>query len=274
MRVARPACFRFALGAALVAGAFAFSGAGCSRSHGGAHAGPIAPEDEPAENEEEEESGLGFEEISVAVGLFDFEVTESETATRPRPITRSTSVYVSINGGRRETRVPGLRVFANDIEAGESGSAGVPEQWSYQQGGFAADEPITLQLRLNGSSLSFVLPPAQVVIERPMEGESVDANEDIVVRWSGYDQPPTMGTLGSTGDRLCPLFENGAVDETTAVWIRRPRPNVVETGCHAEITFEWRGKSEELSGKGLQSLQLIRNVRRIRRFRLEIGSGR
>ena len=256
----------------LLAGAFAFSGAGCSRSHGGAHAGPIAAEDEQDEDERDEESGLGFEEISVAVGLFDFEVAESEAATRPRPITRSTSVYVSINGGRRETRVPGLRVFANDIEAGESGSAGVPEQFSYQQGGFAADEPITLQLRLNGSSLSFVLPPAQVEIERPKEGETVDANDDMVVRWSGYDQPPTTRSLASTGEAPCPLFANGAASESEAVWIRRPRSDVVDTGCRAELTFTWRGKSEELPGKGLLSLELIRNVQRIRRFRLEIGS--
>jgi hypothetical protein len=251
------------LGACLTLGLVAPAVMGCGKSErhpeatGGGDAGTSATGDQAV-----------FSEIDVVVELSVGDIVDYEAAapTAEPPIRASAYVRVEINGARAETRVAGLQVLVDDVELTESGSAGLPQQFSYQ--GSVDDamhgQELELEFRYQASSFPLAIAAPVVELTAPAAEATLSAEEAVTLAWVGAEAPPDPLILGPLG-QACKVDLRRASDTTFA-----PMRDEVgqEPPCRFEISATWRVEATTPPSP-FESLRLERGTRRVQRFTLQ-----
>jgi hypothetical protein len=208
-----------------------------------------------------------FSEIDVEIRTSVGDTFDPNVATDP-PLTTNGGAYVWINDGTSEGRVPGLRVFADGTEIEESGSAAAPPTFSFQYNRSDAvhGQPVDLEFRYQGASVTLRTEPLVVELTSPLAEQTVPADQELVIRWSGVRSAPTELLLSPT-DPCTVALERVAIGETEAVFAPVSDPQGNDPPCRFNLTASWSsGQMPSLSPAPFRSLVLEGGTRRIVAF--------
>ncbi len=240
----------------------------CARSHDRPRGGEEARDDG--------DSAQAFADITVRVQAYDGFDDPSATVART-PSTQSAYVFVSRGG--RDGRIPELRVFHGDAELREVGSAGVPQQFSYQ--GIqqpVSETPNELRLRLGEASFSHPLEISDVQLTAPEKGEELTTRGEFRVRWTGVAPPKSLGVT-PVPDSTCELiFRMETRSEDEAVFAVTPRPDLETSpflglgtrSCRADVIAQWELEDEQVTDTPFGEFVIARRAKRTRRFLLTL----
>ena len=233
---------------------------------------PLAGCGQTAERSPSEPATTGdqsvFSDISALVQIsgFDFEDSKSRAADGTPLLRYGDSIRVRINDGTRESRVPGLEIFAGEAELSEFGSAGLPEQFTYQ--GSRVDpldrRPLELTFRYLGESFSIALVPLFVTIVSPVDNSRFDLDSVPVLVWSELAREPASLEL----DGGCRVeFDVREVNSSGASFSARQPDAAFETPCEVQLESAW--SVDEQPDSPLAALNVQRSTRRLQRLTLE-----
>jgi hypothetical protein len=246
------------IAALLFAVGTAASGApGCARTHDRER-----PRDEDADGDPD---GV-FADLGVLVRLYEgFGEPVGDGVTH--------SAHVFINGGTRDGRVPDLRAFHNDVEMSESGSAGLPEQFSYQGRDHTvrAKIPSTLRLNLHEARYSISVGPSGVAFSSPDEGAALTTRGEFAVRWMGSEQRPTSMGISVLNAASCKVRLGTSESGERETIFKLAAAGDVEPGlCQLEVNARWTLEDEPVADTPFRTFVISRDVRQTRRFTVEL----
>jgi hypothetical protein len=251
---------------------------GCARSHERRRAqnAPDAagiveesPQDDelPQGPEAEPDPPSPFGALAVSIQLIDVDADPRAHALSAHPLL----AYVEINGGRAEGRVPELHVFQNDSELEEVGSAGSPQQFSYQGGPEQSsdEEPLRLRFALANASTVLSFFPSPIDLESPSEGSELHTHDAFSFSWTGTEQAPYSTSISTEAPARCPVtFSRRARSEHDATYDVHRSGEVADERCAARLTVVWMSSEEDLPETPFESLTVTRRVLRTRSFGL------
>lgn len=225
-----------------------------------------APEDDAAPQEPQPDPPSPFAAIETSIQLIDVDADPRGHGPSGRPLL----AYVQINGGRAEGRVSKLHVFQNDIELDEVGSAGSPQQFSYQGGPEQSSdgEPLRLRFALADESVELSFLPSPIELESPGEGDELHTRDVFSFHWTGTEQSPYSNSISTESPGRCPvIFSRRTLGDQTAAYDIRRSDEVANERCAARLTVVWM-ISEDSPETPFTSLTITRRVLRTRSFGL------
>jgi hypothetical protein len=223
-----------------------------------------------------------FASIDVLIRVSEYQHRDSDARIPGElpPIRLGRGVHVTIDGGRSEGRVPGLRVFANGSEVDEVGSAADPPSFSYQYyPHYHVSEPLVrgdrtlLELRLDGASFHVWVDPLAGEITSPSSEASVSPDAPLLVRFTGgfgEAQVSMYAARAEGGGRCAVEYRVRAVREHEAELAPEwPADDTPRAGppCSAEVEVGWGHPAEPLdTAIPTRSFEIERTLSLLHRF--------
>lgn len=214
-----------------------------------------------------------FAGIGVRIDSYQYDTPNYGGQAGPPPLESRRSVYVTINQGTEAGRISGLRITASGAEIPEVGSAGLPQQFSYQYDlRPAGEESVTLSFEYRDSRFQLVVPGVAAEITAPAKEAELSASAPVPIRWSGpQGSSPEVGAemshYSASGTGACNVAYRTAVTGAGEA-LASPERRAQGSGppCSGEVRAVW---SRESSPESPFSSLLVRQKReRLQRFHI------